>query len=682
MKKIEVEKIQNLKYSNIFLFERREKERKLSEENKRKNSFLTITTQKKNNSEYPFLSNYITLTTMNTSIRPLSRRENRKKLLNKNIIINNNINFSRNTFNNNSNNNIFNYTFNSNFYLTETPFKTIQTERNLKNKVLFNLNNNSSEKKTKEKNSNILTLFESKNNLSRNKSKKHFYSKTLINFKLNKLKEKKECKQNTIKKTREIILNKYTIDIKKERTIRLKEINENNYERIENVILSMKKNNKLFNEKFIQKFNDYIRELTNQREIEKEKNNNLIEEILKQKNEISQIENQIKKILYEKHNIVRWIFFQILVKEKKINLPSHYKLLIEETEENITKIFSNPSNFSSEENIEKKIYKRQTTKKIYKRRSTRKSLGNLDKLLLSKSTFINTYKNISLKEAQRIRSYKYNLIFSSPEEFLEKIKKFEIEIIKFIDEYNQINLQIKFLKKEKEEIEKENYHELKIENEDIEEKEIILKNQKKKFEFLNQEIQTLKIFLQNSLLKTKIKRKNSRKSIFDTTSIFSKKKNYNLYNSIMNLYQTCSQININQIIENDILIIRKINSKESEILGLLSKIEIIIDYLISKIQFYQSQKFYFQLYKKIQSDIEKNKKIEKTKKQKEEESKKLQKLKEKIQIRDNKIYFLPRKKFQRNFSTSHVKKSKKFIYDPSILNINFNDLIFQSDEDL
>ena len=286
----------------------------------------------------------------------------------------------------------------------------------------------------------------------------------------------------------------------------------------------MKKNNKLFNEKFIQKFNDYIRELTNQREIEKEKNNNLIEEILKQKNEISQIENQIKKILYEKHNIVRWIFFQILVKEKKINLPSHYKLLIEETEENITKIFSNPSNFSSEENIEKKIYKRQTTKKIYKRRSTRKSLGNLDKLLLSKSTFINTYKNISLKEAQRIRSYKYNLIFSSPEEFLEKIKKFEIEIIKFIDEYNQINLQIKFLKKEKEEIEKENYHELKIENEDIEEKEIILKNQKKKFEFLNQEIQTLKIFLQNSLLKTKIKRKNSRKSIFDTTSIFSKKK--------------------------------------------------------------------------------------------------------------------------------------------------------------
>jgi hypothetical protein len=241
----------------------------------------------------------------------------------------------------------------------------------------------------------------------------------------------------------------------------------------------MKKNNKLFNEKFIQKFNDYIRELINQREIEKEKNNNLIEEILKQKNEISQIENQIKKILYEKHNIVRWIFFQILVKEKKINLPSHYKLLIEETEENITKIFSNPSNFSSEENIEKKIYKRQPTKKMYKRRSTRKSLGNLDKLLLSKSTFINTYKNISLKEAQRIRSYKYNLIFSSPEEFLEKIKKFEIEITKFIDEYNQINLQIKFLKKEKEEIEKENYQELKIENEDIEEKEIILKNQKK-----------------------------------------------------------------------------------------------------------------------------------------------------------------------------------------------------------
>ena len=36
--------------------------------------------------------------------------------------------------------------------------------------------------------------------------------------------------------------------------------------------------------------------------------------------------------------IIRWIFFQILLKEKKLILPIYYKYIIEEKEENIKNI--------------------------------------------------------------------------------------------------------------------------------------------------------------------------------------------------------------------------------------------------------------------------------------------------------------------------------------------------------
>ena len=59
-----------------------------------------------------------------------------------------------------------------------------------------------------------------------------------------------------------------------------------------------------------------IKELEIQKEIEKTLNTNLEEEILKVKNEISIIETKILKVEHEKNMIIRWIFFQISLKEK------------------------------------------------------------------------------------------------------------------------------------------------------------------------------------------------------------------------------------------------------------------------------------------------------------------------------------------------------------------------------
>ena len=180
-----------------------------------------------------------------------------------------------------------------------------------------------------------------------------------------------------------------------------------------------------------------------------------------------------------------------------------------------------------------------------------------------------------------------------------------------------------------------------------------------------------------------VKKKEKRKSIFDISSDLNKKKKSNLYNSITNLFQTCSQIQLNQIINMEILINRKISSKESEMMDMMSKIEIIVDYLLSKINEYKNNKYIgFNLFKKILSEIDKSKKIENSKKQKDEQNKKLEKLKEKIKKRDNKIYFLPRRKFEKNFSSEHLKHRITIISDPTNLNPGFFDFVYDTDDEI
>ncbi len=224
-----------------------------------------------------------------------------------------------------------------------------------------------------------------------------------------------------------------------------------------------------------------IKELEIQKEIEKTLNTNLEEEILKLKNEISIIETKILKVEHEKNMIIRWIFFQISLKEKKLILPIYYKYIIEETEENIKKIFDNPYNFKEDENI--KIYER--TKQIRKnsiRRTIRKNTAGSfyeNKSNTQKNEInINIYKNISFKEAQRIRNYKYQLCFSNPDELIDTIKKYENKNIKFIEYYNDLKNSIFQLKKEKEEIEKEKEKEILSELKILKEKEFDLNIQK------------------------------------------------------------------------------------------------------------------------------------------------------------------------------------------------------------
>ena len=558
-------------------------------------------------------------------------------------------------------------TFNTSIKKNKSKKKISRNLNSLRNKMnlsnTFHLNTYSERNNFTNYNLNYLNKDEDNNNEDIINS--HLIKEDLIDNKKKQIRLKKECILNYINKTRDILLMNYTIGIKKERAIRIKEKYRNKIEGIENLSNSIEKANTLFNNQFLIKFNDYIKELEIQKEIEKTLNTNLEEETLKLKNEISIIETKILKVEHEKNMIIRWIFFQISLKEKKLILPIYYKYIIEETEENIKKIFDNPYNFKEDEKI--KIYER--TKQIRKnsiRRTIRKNTAGSfyeNKSNTQKNEInINIYKNISFKEAQRIRNYKYQLCFSNPDELIDTIKKYENKNIKLIEYYNDLNNYIFQLKKEKEEIEKEKEKEILSELEILKEKEFDLNIQKSKYDILLKEFVMLKNNKKNQ--NENNKKKITKKNIFDKYKKSSF--NLNLYENILKIYNTCSKV-INEAINPEFIVIRKIKTKEEEILYKLSQIEIVIDYLTNIMDIYFKDKIRFYEIKRIINNIDRHRKTENTKKQREEEKNKLIKLREKIEKRDNKIYFLPYKKTD-NYSEFLIKKEVKNLNDYSFYN--------------
>ena len=104
---------------------------------------------------------------------------------------------------------------------------------------------------------------------------------------------------------------------------------------------------------------------------------------------------------------------------------------------------------------------------------------------------------------------------------------------------------------------------------------------------------------------------------------------------------------------------KKINSKEEEMIDLLIKIEIIVGYLYSIIGSYKKENsIYYETYKKLLNNLDRIRKIEKSKKQREEAYEKFNRLKENVEIRNNKIYFLPRRQFKSYSSYATKRKNK------------------------
>ena len=656
------------RFSNVDIFEKRFKERKkLFSAGKKKINSVCL------NRTNQFNSTLSTSPTTRRTIFSSNKLTKTKQFIGTN---NNQFYLKSNTNNNN-------------LYITESSFlKSSKSTKKLCSSPIYDLNSFSEKNYSSEKN-NSLNLTIEKNfgfniKLLRNfeKEKKNLFNlkkKSKLDFKMNQFNKIRDNKIEFINKTREKILLNYTINLNKERVETLREEYNNKIIEINKGIKLAKSAFDITKNKFFNKFSEYVRFLKKKNKIEKLKNNNLMEEIMKLKTENLAIEKKIKNIEHIKNNILRWIYLQILINEKILTIPEYYKEIIE----NSDKYLENLSNKKNQKEItmsskvpspkrEKKFPKSPKKKTIqifslHFKKEFEKFELNKKYNELEKNDTNEIIRNISIKEIERIRDYKYKIKFLNLNDIYEKFNEFENENLNYITKYNDINLDLKDLKKEYKSL----LMERKIENEfmsDIIEKKISeLKLLKTKHENLTNEI---------SYLKNKINKRNlSNKNELYFNSFLEDNEN-KLYSYIYNLYHNCCLLNIKYIEKIDEKYIKELSQEES-IIYYLKRIELYIDFLISKFHIYKNKKgFYYNQYKEILNEIEKEKKIYKAKIQKEKDIQRIEKLKFQMEIRNNKIYFLPKKKYEK-FNNIEVKKEKKEKKDQQIEEkIDFNDYMY------
>ena len=300
-----------------------------------------------------------------------------------------------------------------------------------------------------------------------------------------------------IEKLHEFLNKKITNDCKKERLLRLEEMKSNKLEFINNKIISFQESQKLFNERYIVKCQEFLLNLYR----EKDKQNNIDNIIslkiiqLKKQNEI--LEKKINKKLIEKNLYIKWLLLQLQIKKKLLKLPKQY-----------------------------------------------------ENLLLIKS-------NIELPD--KLKIYKTNIIYSSPEEIISQLNYYENKNIILMENLNKIS---KTLFPLKDKLEVEININKKITN-DKEFKELLLLFEKQK--------------LKNEILTNKLK--EIQEDLYGNNK--SSSKNYN------KLYEKIKFLAINFIGENIQENILKNKGKDKEMLDMLKHIELGIDRIKEKQKFYE-----------------------------------------------------------------------------------------------
>ena len=120
-------------------------------------------------------------------------------------------------------------------------------------------------------------------------------------------------------KTNNIAKEKYEIELKKERLANLIDIKENNLNLVKSRIKAIKETKELFENKFLDNFNDYIKHLNNLIKNEQKELMEIEERKKNVKNDLYFLENKIYEKQRELTHLHNWFLFFIEVKEKKRN---------------------------------------------------------------------------------------------------------------------------------------------------------------------------------------------------------------------------------------------------------------------------------------------------------------------------------------------------------------------------
>ena len=471
----------------------------------------------------------------------------------------------------------------------------------------------------------------------------------------------------------------HTSEAKTERLKRLQEASQSQNEFYQDSIKSLIISKKLLESNFANKVSDYAKFISTKREREKIKQSLLRQEILDYRKDIDQIKAKINKIEIDKKNIIKWIFLQIQMKEKKLILPQYYKFIIA----------SAPTNKSSKKLILRSDAKMDSSSFKDKRKLIRKpTIRNKEiitiKNIKQKDSLNGNYEKRSIKpeEYKRILNYKNNLIYKTPEEFEDRLTGLEKGNLALLQYKDILNGQLFRFKRELELLMNER-NKYEIENQKIggweNEFEIIKKMADENTKFIRD-------FKKNNInyLRKNEEKKNELEGQVQLNVNNNQKnekkfsrKNDSLFNNIYSIFDKCHTIGSHLKYTAEILnqINRKINAKEKEMLLMLEFIEQTVDYLIMSIKKKSQNSEIKQLIKKMKSDIEKDHKLEKAKIQMMIDIKKITSLEEKVNKRYNKVYFLPKRRIsviefkvknkekEQNRKLSRKLNIKDFLYD-------------------
>ncbi len=493
---------------------------------------------------------------------------------------------------------------------------------------------------------------------------------------------RKDSVRDYIKKTREIILTKYTTEIKKERAIRLTETYQNEIESIKDSIFSMKRAKNLFEDQFFFKFERYVKYLQFQKEKEKNELNNLLDDRNKFEIEVVKLDN---KIIKQKEKLIQYSEYRdflICIKERRIKLPLFFLKMTESI--NLLIMQKDYSKFNL--NTDK---------------SQNNDIQNSNRKNSNFNTFINYNKNISSNlnmynnsnnnsnnnltyqpdkaEVERYNSYLTKNIFESADELNDDIKKMEMYNINLLEELNQKRSTVNEMN-----IEFERSREEEGKNNQYICKDIIIRE--KYFSELK-DINVKLIDEKNSLLNEKtfshtrtynmnsanssagfIKSFLNRNRTTSNMSFTKQKYNQNMiYSKINHIYQCCMELKINKQtnMHNDYI----------NILWMLKTIEKSLDFLKNKQKYYFSEPEKKVEWDKKKFELDKERKIKKTKEAKINEEIKREQLKKNISERTNRILVIPKRKVPERVRPDGIN-SNNYKDMQNNNDQNFDDLFF------
>ena len=187
-----------------------------------------------------------------------------------------------------------------------------------------------------------------------------------------------------IERVRAFLTQKKMRDVKKERLLEFEEITQNKLKLVKEQINSMRKSQRLFDNNFKIKCQEYILSLYKDIEKQKKKDIILTNKIYELKRDVLVLEKKVNKFSEDKKTYIKWILFQIQVKNKLLNNPNEYQEYLEN---------QNKNNFP-----------------------------------------------------QGLKKYMENIIFPSPQDLINRIEDYENRNIKNLELYHKINNEIYPLK--------------------------------------------------------------------------------------------------------------------------------------------------------------------------------------------------------------------------------------------